>query len=62
MEFLKLCCIVRTDDKQDAEQRVLDAWRNTEFVFDDFENFEGVNVEALDDGVDDDGTLCSEKY
>ena len=48
---------VRADSKQDAEQRALDAWRNTEFVLDDFEDFEGVDVEVLDDGVEDDGTL-----
>ena len=49
---------VRADSKQDAEQRALDAWRNTEFVLDDFEDFEGVDVEVLDDGVEDDGTLA----
>ena len=48
---------VRADSKQDAEQRALDAWRNTEFVLDDFEDFEGVDVEVLDDGREDDGTL-----
>ena len=48
---------VRADSKQDAEQRALDAWRNTEFVLDDFEDFEGVDVEVLDDGVEDDGSL-----
>ena len=48
---------VRADSKQDAEQRALDAWRNTEFVLDDFEDFEGVDVEVLDDGVEDDGIL-----
>ncbi len=48
---------VRADSKQDAEQRALDAWRNTEFVLDDFEDFESVDVEVLDDGVEDDGTL-----
>ena len=48
---------VRADSKHDAEQRALDAWRNTEFVLDDFEDFEGVDVEVLDDGREDDGTL-----
>ncbi len=48
---------VRADNRQDAEQRVLDAWRNTEFVLDDFEDFEGVDVEAIDDGREDDETL-----
>ncbi|MBQ7154917.1 MAG: DpnD/PcfM family protein [Synergistaceae bacterium] len=48
---------VRADSRQDAEQRALDAWKNTEFVLDDFEDFEGVDAEALDDGAEDDGTL-----
>ena len=48
---------VRAGSRQDAEKRALDAWKNTEFVLDDFDDFEGINVEALDDGADDDGTL-----
>ena len=48
---------VRAGSKQDAEQRALDAWKNMEFVLDDFEDFEGVDVEVLDDGMEDDGTL-----
>ena len=48
---------VRAESRQDAEQRALDAWKNTEFILDDFEDFDGVDVKALDDGADDDGTL-----
>lgn len=56
-EIRRKAVSVRADSRQDAEKSALDAWKNTEFVLDDFEDFEGVNVEALDDGADDDGTL-----
>lgn len=56
-EIRRKAVSVRADSRQDAEKRALDAWKNTEFVLDDFDDFDGVKVEALDDGNNDDGTL-----
>ena len=48
---------VRAESKEDAEQRALDGFKNTEFVIDEFDDFEGVTAEVLDEGKDDDGSL-----
>lgn len=48
---------VRASNKQDAQQRARDAVMNTEIILDEFDDYEGITVEVLNDGVDDDGTL-----
>lgn len=43
--------------REDAEQRALDGWKNTEILLDEFDDFDGVEVKALDEGQEDDGSL-----
>ena len=56
-EIRRKAVSVRAENKEDAEQRALDAWKNTEIILDDFDDFEGIEADVLDDGSDDDGSL-----
>ena len=47
---------VRAENKQEAEQRALDAWRNTEIILEP-EDFDGVTVIAEDDSSEDNGSM-----
>ena len=47
---------IMAEDKDDAEQRALDAWKNNEIILDEFDDFNGIEATAIDDGVDDDGS------
>ncbi|GEM_PF-2297938 len=55
-ETLKKGVSVRAENKQEAEQRALDAWRNTEIILEP-EDFDGVTVIAEDDGSEDNGSM-----
>ena len=56
-EIRRKAVSVRAENKKDAEQRALDGYKNTEFVIDEFDDFEGVTAEVLDEGKDDDDSL-----
>jgi hypothetical protein len=45
-ETLKLCVEVEADSKEEAEQYVLEHWRNSEYIL-EANNFVGVEVEAV---------------
>ena len=49
---------IKAQDKNDAEQRALDSWKNNEILLDDFDDFAGVETHALNDGADDDGSVA----
>ena len=48
---------VRAGSKEDAEQRARDAVMNTEIILDEFDDYDGITVEVIDDGREDDGTM-----
>ncbi len=49
---------IRAKNKEDAEQRALDAWKNNEIIL-DIDDFVSVETQAMNDGADDDGsTSC----
>ena len=48
---------IKAEDKNEAEQRALDAWKNNEIILNGFDDFNSIEAEALDDGVDDDGSV-----
>ena len=58
-ETLKKGVSVRAENKQEAEQRALDAWKNTEIILEP-EDFDGVTVSAEDDGSEDDGSITND--
>ena len=41
---------VKALNEQDAQDRALDAWKNTEVILDMDNDFDGVEVYAIDDG------------
>jgi len=41
---------VKALNEQDAQDRALDAWKNTEVILDMDNDFDGVEVYAVDDG------------
>ncbi|MBQ6773781.1 MAG: DpnD/PcfM family protein [Synergistaceae bacterium] len=51
---------IKADNKEDAEQRAMDAWKNGEITLDDSNDFYGVETEALNEGIDDDGSITCE--
>ena len=40
---------VPAENEHEAQRRAWDAWRNTEVIFDMFENFQGAEAYVLDD-------------
>lgn len=50
---------IKAKDKNDAEQRAVDAWRNCEITLSGLDELDNVEIEAkaLDDGTDDDGSV-----
>lgn len=47
---------IKANNEAEAEQRALDAWKNNEIIL-DIDDFIGIETQALDNGVDDDGSI-----
>lgn len=48
---------IRAENKEDAEQRALDAWKNGEIILSNSNDFDSVETQTLDDGANDDGSV-----
>ena len=52
---------VKALNEQAAQDRALDAWKNTELILDMDNDFDGVEVYAVDDGQDIDYNIPEDK-
>ena len=46
-EIRRKAVSVRAENKEDAEQRALDAWKNTEIILDDFDDYGSLPYDSV---------------
>ena len=51
-EIYRKVVSVEANNKKEAHQRAWDAWYNTEFLLDPFDDFEAAEMDVLDEGSD----------